>query len=611
MNPAQSSELNKTQYIITFFAIVAITFGIYSNSIDNEFIDYWDDNTYVTGNALVKKLDFDNVKRIFSSVFWFEYYPVYTLSHSVDYYFWGLNPVGYHISNIFLHSLNAFFVFLIIAAISRKRLTAFIAVLLFVAHPSNVESVAYIAQRKNELAFFFMLTSFYLFIRREKGKHTLALYIASSLLFFLSILSKSTAIAFPLLLLIYDFCFTKKRLSEKLLDKIPYFIISCIGASITLLVFKDLHHYQNYDVPLYFRILTMLKAFSIYIGKLLVPINLNNFYFYNVSISAADWRVIVAAIVISITLYCAYKSYKKNPTLSFCIMWFFVCLLPVSNIVKGPFWLAERFMYLPLFAYSLFVATLFTKAVEKCGALSSNNKLRRNIAIGIVASMACFYMYGTVARNAVWQDSVTLWEDCATKNPQSSLSHAYLGGSYFKRGLKEKSRDECVKALQINPKRSNAWANLAYLELGNGNLDEAYKKIRLALLYEPDNYEAHNALGIFYMFTKKYDRAKTAFKRALELRPESIIDFVSIHNNLGITMQKQENYKQAAASFSEALKYNHNDFKSILNLAVMHAFYLNNKEQASYYLQKIETANQGNPTVQQVKARISQLNSGK
>ena len=133
--------MSKRTHIAICFIIIFITFCTYSNSLQNEFIDYWDDNTYITGNELIKSLSFSNLNLIFSNFYFSQYYPINLLSYAIDYHFWGLNPLGYHITNVFLHSLNAILMFEIIMIITNRIIIASITTIIFIIHPVNVETV--------------------------------------------------------------------------------------------------------------------------------------------------------------------------------------------------------------------------------------------------------------------------------------------------------------------------------------------------------------------------------------------------------------------------------------------------------------------------------------
>ena len=232
-------------------------------------------------------------------------------------------------------------------------------------------------------------------------------------------------------------------------------------------------------------------------------------------------------------------------------MWFFINLIPVSNVIPIGQWMADRYLYFPSLSFSLFTAILFDKTFN-IDTSSYIFGILKKIAVPFLIIILIFYSSLTILRNRVWKDSITLWENCVKKDPNGALAHTYLGGAYMKRGYKDKAVVEFKKALQINPKRAGAWANLAYIDINNGQLEDAFKKIRLALYFEADNYEAHNALGMYYICKAKYNRAIVEFQRALELRPESIIDFHLIYNNLGLAYQKEGRTQNATLAFNKA-----------------------------------------------------------
>ncbi len=542
--------MRKRTHIAICFIIIFITFCTYFNSLQNEFIDYWDDNTYITGNELIKSLSFSSLKLIYSSFFFTEYYPVNLLSYAIDYHFWGLNPLGYHITNVFLHSLNAILIFKIITTILNRFPVASIATIIFIMLPVNVETVVWASERKNILSFLFFLVSFYLYIKYQKDENRHH-YLVSIITYIFAILSKSSAVMFPFILFLYDFCFTKKKLQEKIFYKIPFLFISCMTSIITVTTFKGIPAFEIYSGNHYLKMLSMFRIFSTYIEKIFIPVHLNNFYVNYLSSSFFDYEIIISILVLSLITFFAYKSCKKEIAIFFCIMWFFINLIPVSNIFPTCQWMADRYLYFPSFGFSLFIAILFEKILQYCKAFKNSGKLKI-VTVAFLIMLMAFYSTLTVLRNRTWKDSIALWEDCVKKDSDGALAHTYLAGSYMKRGFKDKAVVELKMALQINPKRAGAWANLAYIDINNGQLEDAFKKIRLALYFEANNYEAHNALGMYYMNKAKYSRAVIEFQRALELMPESTIDFQLIYNNLGLAYQKEGLTQDAALAFNKA-----------------------------------------------------------
>ncbi len=553
MNHISFAKINKNNYIIAFFVIVAITFGIYSNSLNNEFIDYWDDHIYVTGNELVKSLSFNNIKLIFSTIFWTDYYPVSLLTYAIDYHFWELNPLGYHITNVFIHSINAFFIFLIIITLIKSTIAAYITAIIFIIHPVNVETVVWISERKNLLSFLFMLIAFYLYIRSHKEKQRF-FYIASIIAYIFALLSKSMVLMFPLILLLYDFCFTRKNLKLKIIDKIPFFVLSIVFSAITIIAFKGSAAFISYNEDLYYRILGMLRIFATYIGKVFIPLNLNNFYVNYISLSVFDFKVLISIFVLLLIAYFSYKCYKKDKIIFFCVLWFFLNLIPVSNIIPISHWMADRYLYYPSLGFSFFIAVVYLKICQ-INLLKTKYKLTSlKIPVLVLLSiLIIIFSCLTLQRIKVWENSTTLWQDCVEKDSRNSLAHAYLGAVYMKDGFNNKAAEEFIKALKINPKRANALANFACLEMKKGLLDNAYEKINLALSYDDKDYEVHKALGIYYMLKGRQNDAILEFKRALTLMPESLKDFLFLYNNLGIALFNEGKIPESIESLNKAL----------------------------------------------------------
>ena len=258
---ANTSFVRRTFLVSLFLTLTGL---IYFNSLKNGFV--FDDPHYISNNYLIKALDSQGLWKLFSSFYAWDYLPLTQLSLSIDYWFYGLNPAGYHFTNTLLHFVNSLLVYHLALRISQSGRVAIWTSLIFLVHPLQVESVAWISERKNLLSFFFFSFSFLTYLRRGTC-------LLSLLLFLLACLAKTTVVILPLLLVLYDTSFASKHLKNILLDKVPYFFISIGITLLTLLSHSSggtlREHPDNNPINTVF---SMMVVFKEYLVKFLFPL---------------------------------------------------------------------------------------------------------------------------------------------------------------------------------------------------------------------------------------------------------------------------------------------------------------------------------------------------
>ena len=375
---------------LAILVIVLFTGLIYANSLRNSFI--WDDDSHISETNLIKS--WDNFPLLFTKSHLTvsseltnsdrtdmesgeaSYRPVCTITFFIDYFFWQLNPFGYHLTNLLLHIANCILLYLLALSITKNPKIAIFASLLFASHPVNSEAVGVIAFREDLLAVLFMLSSFILFIkldtvsRIKKG----CLYLSSLLFFLLALFSKEAAIVFPPLLLLYDYFFKKFPRSIR-----EYFKLRYLGYAIVLGFYCFIRFFilVNPDKPgvvylinnFYTRVFTMLKVFSIYIRWILFPVGICPVLPDSptlIAYSITDPLVITAILLIVIIFIFTVRLRKREVLISFGILWFFIAIFPVSNIFYNlPNHIAGRYLYFPVIGFCFLAAALLAKLSRK------------------------------------------------------------------------------------------------------------------------------------------------------------------------------------------------------------------------------------------------------
>ncbi len=517
-----------------FLIYLALAFLLYLRSLGNAFV--FDDSLYVLENHLIKHLDFAAVRDIFTTFYKWDYLPLTLLSFGFDYFLFGLNPAGYHVTNILLHGCNVFLIHLIVYELSRSRWMALGTALLFLVHPVHVESVAWISERKNVLSLFFLFLSFYSYLKRE-GR-------GISLLFFiLACLSKSSVVIFPLLLVLYQVSYRQKAFLSGVLHALPYFLIAAAFTGVTLLS-HSMHgtvqaHPENN--PLY-TLFSMLVVFKEYLKTLLFPIHLNVWYPNRVHTTLLQPEVLLSGLILGVYLFGTAIAYRKDKRVFFGLAWFAVSLLPVSHIVPFPQMMADRFLYIPSFG-------LFFAACLGIRYLWERRQVVRRalpLAAGLMlVSLAALSLH----RIPVFANDLTLWRDSVSKNENNTFAQMHLGFSYLGAGQTGPALDALRRAAAIEPDNTKALRIVALIHEKNGNHGKAEAVYRDLIAKAPQSPAHPTSLGVLKGNHGKREEAFTLFDKALSLDP----DFALAHFNravfrfqAGRTRQSLNSYRKAA-----------------------------------------------------------------
>ena len=472
--------------------LLVLPFLIYINCLHNDFV--FDDVPLVSQNKRIRSL------HNFPFIFGFKknvisYRPVRMASYVLDYFsnkhLWshfeslvgryegydgGLNPFGYHISNLFYHLITVLLVFLVVNALTGNLLIAFIAALLFSIHPVHTESVAYISGRRDILATSFYLLGFYSFIRyRASSKWK---YIALFLLcYILALGSKEMAVTLPLLCFCYEvvgcvqvdstegpFSSFKKIFSsiKGVVIKYRYFylILLIAGAYFTyykVWVRSPSQRHSFYGESIYVNFLTVAKIMIHYLKLMFYPINLTADYSYNsfpLAGSLFEPTTFAAILIVVFILYGLWRLLNTSPPLSFGVLWWFLTLLPVCQIFPHHELLAEHYLYLPSVGFFLCGALIITKEIEA-------GKWRTIICISLCLVVALFSVR-TAYRNLDWRNGITLWEKTIMRVPNCVRAQNNLGVWYYKHKRYQEAIERHQFALKLNPRCADSitWVTL-------------------------------------------------------------------------------------------------------------------------------------------------------
>jgi len=540
---------------------------VYANSIHNDFTN-WDDLSLVVENPAIRSLSIDNLIDIFTPKAGKTYQPVRVLSYAIDYYLWKLNPLGYHLGNIALHGFSAVILYLLLASLLNQmrsessfesnRIIALLASLLFAVHPVNVEAVTWISSRKYGLLAFFYFSSLYFYIKNaEKGRYHRIYYALSIVSYVLSLLSSPFSVTLPAILFLYDYCSIRdinlyNIIKSRLLSYLPYVVLSISQFIILWNSFTTTpgpepaikSHEMN---SIFYTFLTMLRVLYDYIKNLIFPFWLNNMYVDHPSTSLLEYKVILSLLVILLLLGILFFQVRADNKVNlFCLGWFVLTWLPVSNIIPISTKMADRYLYLP--AVGLFL--LFSLSVYNTSHRWFSRKAKQLVAVPLIAFLVFSLSYLSIDRNRVWANSQTLWEDSLRKAPAYWVPHMNLGLTMAQQGMIEEAISYYRESLRLNPNSVHTHNNLGVVLLERGQIGDAIGHYVAALRLKSDYAETYNNLGVALFRLGDFDKAIAHYREALRLDP----DFGKAHNNLGNALAEQGRFAEAISHYSKALE---------------------------------------------------------
>src|SRR3990170_691012 len=526
--------------IVPYIILAVISVIVFCNTLDNTFV--YDDSVTIVNNNLIKS--WKNFHTIFSFNYFIlsgelSYRPLVTLSYFIDYSLWEANPGGFHLTNLLLQTANTILFYVFLKRVTKVNTLAFFSTLLFTTHPILTETVNSISYREDLLTALFFLIAFILYLKINKtffNKSKFLLYYLGSLFsYLLALFSKEMAITFPILLILFDiFYLPSGKPLQALIKKlkgiyIGYFSVTGFYLFIQFVVFR--HVYIRLDQTKQ-SLFVMIKVLASYIKLLFLPFNLNADYVIP-PITTGIISFIISILIVTIVIIITIRLCKNNKQHWFFISWFFITLLPVSNIIPIGNIMAERYLYIPIMGISGIIGIL----IQKSNLKNPLATICSSIVIFILGVMC-------INRNGIWRDEFTLWYSTSIREPNSARAHHNLGVVHSSKDFYDYAEYEYKKTLEINPKDTEAHYNLGNAYERKGILDNAIKEYQDAIRYNPYYADAYNNLG------NLYKEAVTEFARSLKINSE----MSTTHNHLGNTYKEMGNIKDALTEYTTAIE---------------------------------------------------------
>jgi protein O-mannosyl-transferase len=533
-------------------ALVAINLVIYAQVRSYEFTQ-WDDPHYVFQNRVVSQgLTWQGIRWAFATGHAANWHPLTWLSHMLDVQLFGMSAGPHHVINILFHIANTLLVFLLLFRMTAALWRSAFVAGLFAAHPLHVESVAWIAERKDVLSAFFMLLTIWAYIAYVR-KSSARRYLLIVLLFALALMSKPMAVTLPLILFLLDIwplnrlrlLSGQKAICLQLIrEKAPLILLAMASSATTLWAQWRGGSVGTIEAyPLGVRVANSLTSYVAYLGNMLWPKSLSAFYPYD--FLPALW-VIACFLALTGVSFLAVRFSSRHPFFFTGWMWYLTTLGPVIGLIQvGAQARADRYTYVPLIGIFIIIAW---GVPEILGCLH-NARIPLAIAAGIII---CVLSIAARVQAGYWVNGVVLWEHALKLYPGSYFIHSYLGYELKERGEIDRSIQYYNESLRLNPNYAIAHNNLGLALLKKGQFYEALEHFILAVRIKPNLAAAQSNLGSRLAELGKNDEAASHFTMALKLDPDSD----HMHFNLGVVLTKQGKCDEAIAHFSEALHLN-------------------------------------------------------
>jgi tetratricopeptide (TPR) repeat protein len=528
--------------------LAAITFAVFGQTLTHEFVNF-DDKDYVYANPVVARgVTLQGFVWAFTQVHSFNWHPLTWLSHELDCQLYGLHPGGHHLTNVLLHTATVIALFLVLRQMTGAFWRSAFVAAVFAIHPLRVESVAWVAERKDVLSgLLFMLTigAYVCYTRRPWSP---ARYVLVMLLFALSLMCKPMLVTLPLVLLLLDYWplqrVEPRKLSELVMEKLPLLTLSAISCVVTLLAQTGaIQSAESYSMPL--RLANALATCMVYLGQMVWPVGLAVFYPYPPN-GLPPWEVALAGTLVAGLSAVAVCQRRKQPWIVVGWLWYLVMLLPVVGVIQvGEQAHADRYTYLP----GIGVVMAGTWLV---GDWSMGWEHQRAVLGGLMAAVISILMVCAWKQTMDWKNSETLWTHTLACTTGNCVAHNNFGDALEKKGRGGEAISQFQNALEIRPNYAEAHYNLAVALLHRGRVDEAIAHFQEALKIRPDDAEAHNSLGSALLQKGRADEAITHYQKALQINP----DYVPAHYNLGNILLKKGSVDEAIADYQHALQIN-------------------------------------------------------
>ena len=510
-------ERLKSRCLIVFvcIALAGLIWLVLGQTLWHDFINYDDpryvyENTTITGGLTIK-----GIAWAFTHVHSLNWHPLTTISHMLDCQLYGLKPGWHHFTNVLLHALAAILLFLALQQMTGALWRSAFVAAVFAIHPLRIESVAWIAERKDVLSgVFFMLTmlAYVYYVRVPQVRR----YLVVVFLFACGLMSKPMLVTVPFVLLLLDYwplARIKDQFWKRVLEKNPLIMLSAVSSIITFLVQKGAVG-QTDELPILERINNAVVSYVLYIRQMLWPTDLAVFYPHPEN-RLPLWEIVLCLVLLVCATAVVIALRKRRPYLITGWLWYLGMLVPVIGLVQvGWQGHADRYTYLP--QIGLYIA--MTWGVADLTALYRHQRVTLGTAALVVIAALSF---SARIQTSYWRNSETLFRHALAVTTNNDVAENNLGIVFLRQGKVDEAISLLQAAVDLRPDNSPAHENLAKALLQNGRVSDALVHYRKLLELQPDNIEVHNIVGTVFVQQGRVREGVEEWQKVLAIQPDN------------------------------------------------------------------------------------------
>jgi len=555
------------------FAIVALSFlvlMVYFQVASFQYINF-DDNLYVYENSMVLSgLNWESIKWAFTTFQTGNWHPITWLSLELDVQFWGGLPGPHHIMNVMFHLFTGVLAYLVFERMTGRFLESFAIAALFLVHPTHVESVAWIAERKDVLCGVFWFASMWCYVRwcRAGAKPWTTYYVAALGLFAIGLLAKPMVITLPFVLVLCDIWPLRRSGNGKskdyvrlLVEKWPFLLLSIASAVVTVIAQRSVGAVQSLDrLPIELRVENSIISYAKYVLMAFWPVKLAVWYPYERVINLGE-VVAATAFILLITAICIWQ-FQNRKYLLVGWLWFLGTMVPVIGLVQvGAQAMADRYTYLPYFG-------LFMMVVFGVSEITDSLRLDRRILFTVASIVVVILASLSFIQAGKWSDNETLYRYTLAVTKDNYLIAQNLCGHLLTETRIDEAEQFCQASVDIQPDYYPAVNGMGMIHFGRGDYAKAELDFAKAVSISPRVAGSYSNLALSQMLQGKTAEAEATLERATKVGDTSYPPtmFIPALRNLAIAYSKQQNYQKAFENLTRILYLTPEDIDARMNL---------------------------------------------
>jgi tetratricopeptide (TPR) repeat protein len=556
--------MDKKDWLI-LVALYALAMGVFAQTFAHGWANI-DDGLYVYENAHIRTgLTVEGLKYAFTQSHGANWHPLTTLSHMIDVQFFGMNPNRHHIASVILHVANTLLLYVFLKLVTKNAGPSAFAAALFAVHPAHVESVAWIASRKDVLSTLFWLACMLAYLRYTKLPGVRR-YCLVTFLMILALMSKPMAVTIPFALLCLDLWPLKRvvlfdrgtlwKTARLIFEKVPLFAFAFLSGIATLWAQSREGAVSSLElIPMRDRLANAAVSYCLYVKNAFLPTELSIFY-PHLGKNVSNTEALIALTALIIVSVVAIALARKAPWVTAGWFWFSITLLPVIGIIQVGFQgMADRYTYVPYIG--LFIAVTWTIYNVSSATIRHTLWLPSSIAIVHLAILA-------YQQAKLWENGVKLWERAAVLYPNDARCHNGYGSALLLAGQVDQAVVEIKKALELDNKSIAVNSNMGQALAEQGRFEEALPYYRIELGFDPEKASVRVNLGNALLALERVDEAKVEFEKAIQTNA----NLWEAYLGLGAIFLIQGDNANAASTLEQATRLAPDSPEAWTNLAL-------------------------------------------